>query len=147
MEEKNEEKEFKEQLEGIPKNKEFPLVKIEKVCIPHPYCITPKHLKYNKGMCLNIEEAEERSRLLNPNDSRKWAVCDICRIRERRGLQDKILSYKEHETQKTLFVEVEDNSREGLTKNKKIFKYLRRIKQICEKLGIQGFAFPQKKVV
>ncbi|MHB1764961.1 MAG: hypothetical protein ACYCS1_05425 [Gammaproteobacteria bacterium] len=132
-EEEQEEKKFAEELKQIPTNKKFPLVKIERIPLPHYYTITPKHLEYNGGrMYLNIEEVEKRSN--------GKAVCDRCRINYEHGKQPKILSYSEHEIAKTLFIQVEQNK--DLDKIKGLKEYLMKIKPISVKLGIQRFAFP-----
>lgn len=112
----------------------FSLLKIEKVSIPHPYCITPKHIAVaadDFGGMLGeaaIEAAE-----------RKGAVCDICRERARRD-GSRILTYGEHENNVTLFVKVPQNR--DLNAIEGLNKYLFDNKQTFVDAGIQGFAFP-----
>lgn len=112
---------------------------METIPVPHPYCITPKHLQYGGGMYLDVEGAERRSREAHPNDSRRWAVCDICRKRNRKT-GEPILSFSEHKS--ALLVEVND-PRE-LKDIPELKKYLLRIKAQAEKEGYAGFAFKQK---
>ena len=136
MEEDDEREKLKleQELNEIPKDKRFPLVKIEEIWIPHPYCITPKHLQFSEGMYLDIEGAERKSKEAYPNDSKKWAVCDECKKTK-----------SEHKKMKTLFIEVESNS--DLNAVEGLHEYLLKIKPVCEKLGIDGFAFPNQKQV
>ena len=112
----------------------FRLRKVENIYLPHPYCITPKHLEYADSIYLNettIARAEARG-----------AKCDICRRLFRAGKQNEILPLSKHEKQKTLFIEVVNN--QDLNKVRGLHKYLLRIKPLAETLGIQGFAFPAK---
>lgn len=50
------------QIPAPPPNVSFSLLKLEKICIPHPYCITPKHVEvaadYHSGY-LNEEAIED----------------------------------------------------------------------------------------
>ena len=109
------------------------LLKVEELFVPHPYMITPKHLEYSEGMYLDIEGAEK-----------KGAVCDICRVRQKK-FGEPILSYSEHKKENTLFIQVPQNK--DLNAVKGLHKYLLKIKPIAEKLGITGFAFPTKEGV
>lgn len=119
-------------MPGLP----FALQKIEDVILPHPYCITPKHLAYADSMYLDaaaIKRAETRG-----------AQCDICRQLVKRRQQSAVLAYSEHESQKTLFIAVNDNR--DLNAIDGLHDYLLQIKPVAESLGIQGFAFPMSKV-
>lgn len=123
---------FKEELKQIPEPSIecCKLSKIEKIVIPHPYMITPKHLEYSSSMYLNIEEAEK-----------KGAVCGICKkLNKKEGKP--ILTYDQHEQIKTLFIEVPHHD---LNKIEGLNEYLNIIKSICEEFGIKGFAFPISK--
>ena len=114
----------------VPEGRTFRVIKVEKVSMPHPYWITPKHVEvasnYHGGMLTErtIEDAEKRG-----------AGCDICRVN---GMT---LTYKEHENLVTLFVGVPQNrdlnSIEGLR------EYLLMVKGA--NVGIDGFAFPVVK--
>lgn len=129
-----EQNELLDKLPQPPKDANFKLVGIKEISLPHPYCITPKHLKYNEGMILDVESAERKSKEMNPRDSRRWAVCGICKE-----------PYSEHKKQMTLFIQVEDNSsREALNENEELRKYLVKLKPSLEKYGIDGIAFPNK---
>jgi len=62
---------------------------INTIGVPHPYCITPKHLEENDGMYLSkdsMREAEKRG-----------AACDICKKINRKDYSKPILSIDEHE--------------------------------------------------
>ena len=112
----------------------FKLVKVEDICLPHPYCITPKHLAYADSMYLNettIAGAETHG-----------AKCDICRQLVKQGKQNEVLPLSQHEKQKTLFIEVVDNR--NLNKVRGLHQYLLKIKPLAAAAGIQGFAFPKK---
>jgi len=113
---------------------------IDTIGVPHPYCITPKHLQYNPTMILDIAEAERRSKEAHPNDPRRWAVCEICRKLSKKTGKN-ILPYEEHK--RALLIEVND-PRE-LKDIPELQPYLLSIKEQCEKEGYAGFAFTQKK--
>lgn len=115
----------------LPEGAPFRLVKIEKVSMPHPYCITPKHVEvaadHFGGMLgeAAIAEAEKRG-----------AKCDICKQAVRRRKQDRILAYDEHETMLSLFVGVPHHDLNNIPG---LVAYLNAVKSAD--LGIQGFAF------
>ena len=114
-----------EKIKEYPKTDQFEV--IDTIGVPHPYCITPRHVAYvadhHCGMLGEhaIIEAEKNG-----------ARCDICKGK---------LSYKEHEI--ALLVEVSD-SRE-LKDIPELQEYLLSIKEQCEKHGFAGFAFKQKQ--
>ncbi|MCG3209249.1 MAG: hypothetical protein FOGNACKC_02870 [Anaerolineae bacterium] len=113
----------------------FRLLRVEDIGLPHPYCITPKHLAYADSMVLNeqaIRQAEQRG-----------AKCDICRKLCRCGKQAQVLSWAEHTPSKTLFIEVDDN--QDLNQVAGLTDYLLRIKSLAQTLGIEGFAFPNRQ--
>jgi hypothetical protein len=112
----------------------FALLKVEDVIIPHPYCITPKHLQYADSMMLD-EAALSRA-------EKRGATCDICKRLVRNGRQLEILTLQQHEKQKVLFIEVEDD--QNLSKLPDLHSYLIKVKLVAEQLGIQAFAFPRK---
>jgi hypothetical protein len=110
-------------LPPLPDGVHFRPVKVEALSMPHPYCITPKHLELCDSMYLNedtIRRAEERG-----------ARCGVS------GCQ---LSCDEHETSVTLFVEVPDNSAAGLNQEQGLLPWLNEVKDA--ELGLDGFAFP-----
>ncbi len=123
-------------LERIPKPEvaHIKLLKVDKVVTPHPYCITPKHLETGR-MYLDkdaIREAEEKY----------GAVCDICRARVRKGLQDGILTIDEHKQQTVLFLEIaKEEAKENLNDVAGLNKYLLKIKPVLTELKIDGVAF------
>lgn len=109
-----------DRLPPLPDGATFAPVKVERVSIPHPFVITPRHLT-GDSMYLN-EDTIERS----------GAPC---------GYPGCNLGVREHETLNSLFVEVENN--QDLNANTGLHAWLLAIKGI-EGLGIEGFAFPQK---
>ncbi len=118
-------------LKKYPKTKMFQVV--DTIGVPHPYCITPKHLS-GDGMYLDKEriiEAEEKY----------GAVCDICRkIQIQTGKE--IMDYEEHK--QALLIEV--TSEKELKDIPQLKKYLLKIKAQAEKDGFVGFAFKQNVV-
>lgn len=121
------------QIPPIPADSLFNLQKIDTVSLPHPYCITPKHIKIASdhfGGILDkaaIIEAEKRG-----------AACDICRT------SGTILSYDKHESLTTLFIEIPKEFQRDLNDCPGLHGYLFTNKGAMENLGIQGFAFPAK---
>lgn len=115
-----------EQIPKPPKNSSFYPTKIDTVILPHPYCITPKHIEYSNGILdeISIERAE-----------RMGARCGICV----KDFNNKILSYKEHESLVTLFIAVPQNKDLNLIEG--LHDYLLEIKEM--NLEIDGFAFPK----
>lgn len=118
-------KEKKEALAKYPKTDKFKI--IDTIAVPHPYCITPKHVAYASDHCGGmlgeraIRGAEEQG-----------ARCDICKGK---------LSYDEH--QRALLVEVTDDRE--LKDISELKSYLLTIKKQAEADGFAGFAFKQKK--
>lgn len=108
---------------------------IDTIGIPHPYCITPKHLEFNEGrMYLDVERAEQISKEKYPTNINKQAVCDICR---KDGKE--ILTFKEHK--QALVVECKTD----IQNNKELKTYLLKIKDLAIKNKFEGFAFLDKR--
>ncbi len=111
-------------LNKYPKTEKFKA--IDSIGVPHPYCLTPKHVAYasdhHSGMLTKhaIVESEKHG-----------ARCDICKGD---------LKYEEHE--QALLIEVGD-SRE-LKDIPELKDYLLSIKEQAEKDGFVGFAFKQR---
>ena len=125
---------IKKLIEKIPKPKagHIKLLKIEEIFVPHPYCITPRHLT---GESMYLDDQSIRDAEKNNN-----AACDICRKLVKQGRQEHIFLFDEHQQSLTLFIEVpkgELNSITGLN------EYLFKIKPVLLKLGIDGIAFKQ----
>jgi len=114
-----------EKLRDYPKTEKFEC--IDTIGVPHPYCITPKHVswasdKFNGMLNTNaIKDAEKHG-----------ARCDICKGK---------LKYEEHE--QAILVEVDDERE--LKDIPELKDYLLSIKERAEKDGFAGFAFKQKK--
>lgn len=113
-----------DKIKKYPESSKKSFKVIDTIGVPHPYCITPKHLKYSDGIYLDVEGAEK-----------KGAVCDICRERVNKGLQDKILTHDEHK--QALLI----NCKMSVKDNKELQEYLLSIKEQAEKDNFAGFAF------
>ena len=118
-------------LKKYGKSKNGNFLVIDTIGVPHPYCITPKHLKENDGMCLtkdSMREAEKRG-----------AVCDICKKINRKSGRP-ILTIDEHE--QALLVACSVDPKED--KGKELQEYLLSIKEMAVKDNFAGFAFLKK---
>jgi hypothetical protein len=121
-------------MDKIPKPEvgHIKIIEIDKIMVPHPYCITPRHLT-DESMYITrdtIRDAEKKH----------GAVCDHCRYLVKQGKQPRILTVDEHQDSFTLFLEVPKgdlNSIEGLK------EYLLKIKPILADLKIDGIGFKQ----
>jgi len=120
-----------DQIPAPPEGSSFSLVKIEKVSIPHPYCITPKHVAIASDQFCGMlgTEAIEAA-------ERQGAHC---------GMRGCNLRCDQHESSKTLFIRVPQNC--DLNAIPGLHAYLRSIQAKAAELGIEGFAFPTSNVV
>jgi len=119
-----------DKLKKYGKSKDGNFEVVDTIGVPHPYCITPKHVAIASGKFFGIlggnaiREAEEEG-----------AICDICKKLNRKNGSN-ILSYDEHKT--ALLVkckkELKDNKEE-------INQYLLSIKEMTIKDNFEGFAF------
>jgi hypothetical protein len=119
-------KEIFENLPPPPEGSVFKLVKLENVSIPHPYCITAKHVAWacdNHGGRLDAYALE--------NAEKAGAKCCTCHGE---------YPYTEHKINLTLFVAVPQNK--DLNAVVGLVPYLQSIKAQAEAAGIKGFAFP-----
>jgi hypothetical protein len=122
-----------DQIPAVPTDAVFRLLKVKEVAVPHPYGITPKHLEYSTGVYMNPEEAEK-----------KGAECFVCRENIKRGSQSRVLSYDEHKSTQTLFIEVPQNKDLNAVPGLASWLYEHKEAGVWERLGIDGFAFPAK---
>ena len=113
------------QLPEIDKDLDFKLDKIEKRALPHYYCITPEHLKYNDGIYLGKEQIERMEKYNN-------VKC---------GIKNCNVPYNEHKEVEILFIAVKDNK--DLNAISGLNDYLVKIKPILEENKIEGIAFPE----
>ena len=114
-----------EKLAMYPSTEKFKVV--DTISVPHPYCITPKHVIYaadkNNGL-LDVPAIERAEK--------EGAVCDTCK---RSG--EGILPYAEHK--QALVVQVTDER--ALKDIPELHTYLVEIKSRCEADGYVGFVF------
>ena len=116
--------EKEEKLKSYPKTEQFEV--IDTIGVPHPYCITSKHVAYAADHCHGMlnEEAIRKAEKV------KGAHCDVKNCN---------LSYNEHE-QALLVACYKD-----IQKNEELHRYLLKIKDEAEKNGYAGFAFLDKR--
>ena len=112
-----------------PAGAEFSLRGVEKLSVPHPYCITPGHVAI---------AADRFSGMLGTD-----AIAAAEKQGVRCGIKGCQLAYDKHETVVALLIEVPAN--DDLNKVAGLHKYLHGNKQVFVAAGIQGFAFPEKK--
>jgi hypothetical protein len=99
---------------------------VDTIGVPHPYCITPRHVSYAADYCSGllgksaIEGAE-----------RDGAHC---------GMRNCTLAFDQHEQALVIACKLPLNSESGKT-NAELFEYLQSIKDIAEKEHFAGFAF------
>ena len=128
-----------QQIPPPPPKSAFHLEKVTQIALPHPYCITPKHVAvaadHHCGILDSaaIEDAEQRG-----------ASCDTCKELVRKRRQDHILKHYEHENQVTLVVIIPKGIRD-LNAIPGLHAYLLSIKDLATALGVQGFAFPSRE--
>lgn len=114
-----------ERLAKYPKTAQFEVV--DTIGVPHPYCITPKHVGWASdhwGGRLGKEAIRD--------SEKNGARCDICKGK---------LSYDEHET--AILIEVRDNRE--LKAIPELKDFLLSIKEMTEKDKFVGWAFKQVK--
>ena len=119
------------ELPQPPAGSSFGLVEVKTVSMPHPYCITPKHVAYASDHYSGILSKDAIR-----DAERAGACCDICR-KSGNG----ILSIDEHSNPLTLFIRVPQNN--NLNALEGLHAYLYSNKAAFEKVGIEGFAFPK----
>ena len=117
-----------------PKVEHIKVLEVKKVLVPHPYCITPRHLT-GKSMYLDQEAIRDA-------EKNNGAVCDICKKLVRIGRQTRVFSVDEHSEEMTLFLEVPEGDLNAILGLK---EYLLQIKPILIELGVDGVAFQQVK--
>lgn len=93
--------------------------------VPHPYCITPKHVAYAADHCGGMlgEDAIRES-------EKHGARCDICKGK---------LKYEEHEQALVVGCKVDPKD-----KPVSLQEWLKAIAPIAEKNGYVGFAFTKE---
>ena len=113
-----------------PEGSAFEVEKATRVTLPHPYCITPKHVEvaadHHSGMLgeYAIEDAEKRG-----------AKC---------GMRGCLLPYSSHESQVMLVIVVKGRPKD-LNSVPGLHAYLLAVKDKAVELGVEGCAFPDRR--
>jgi hypothetical protein len=116
-------------LPQAPEGSVFTIEKVEKLSVPHPYCITPRHVAHaaDKFSGRLGDEAIKSA-------ERDGAHCDICKGK---------YPYEKHEAVNSLIIRVPQNK--DLNAVPGLHAWLLANKQAFIDAGIDGFAFPETK--
>lgn len=106
-----------EKLQKYPKTEHFEV--IDTIGVPHPFCITPKHIDAAQKYGGNLGEAAIKDLESNGRPSCGMRRCN--------------LMYEEHEQALLVRCNVKDNDLLGT--------YLKSIIEMCEQDGYAGFSF------
>ena len=106
---------------------------IDTIANPHPYCLTPKHVKEASDNFIGMMGKEA---ILSAE--KKGIFCYTCKEANRR-LGDPILKYEEHKHGLLVACYVDMNKTKKTKAECK--KYLLSVKEMCEKDGYAGFVF------
>jgi len=120
---------IEDKLKKYNKSKEGNFEVIDTIGVPHPYCLTPKHVAVASDEFFGMlgEEAIRKA-------EEEGAICDICKKINRKDGSN-ILSYDEHKT--ALLV----NCKKEIKDNEELHQYLLSIKEMAIKDNFEGFAF------
>jgi|ERR1035441_5437898 hypothetical protein len=118
------------ELPQPPSGSSFGLVEVKSVSMPHPYCITPKHVAYAADHCGGMLGTDA----IRAAEKTGAACCDIC-LKSGNG----ILGIDKHTTSLMLLIRVPQNK--DLNAVVGLHDYLFGNKAAFEKMGIEGFAF------
>jgi len=113
-------------------SKQGNFIPIDTIGVPHPYCITPKHLT-GDHMYLGAPEIREA-------EQKHGAVCDICRKQLNAGQIQKILTYDEHKQAILISCKKDLKNKDGKV-SKELHTFLLAIKELAQADGFEGFAF------
>jgi hypothetical protein len=116
------------ELPQPPDGSVFKLDRIDKLSVPHPYCLTPRHVAYAADQCSGMltEAAIEGA-------EKEGAKCGICKGKYK---------FSEHEVVNSLIITVPQSH--NLNAVPGLHTYLFENKQRFVDAGIDGFAFPTK---
>jgi len=110
---------------------------IDTIPIPHPYCITPRHIATASDKHSGILDADA----IRDAEKTNKAVCDICKHINKKDPSKPILSYDEH-GQALLLAVKSDKELKDIPELK---DYLLEIKPLLITDNFQGIAFKQIK--
>ena len=107
---------------------------IDTIPVPHPYCITPRHVAVASDQYSGIlgDAAIEGA-------EKQGAKCDICRERNKRH-GDPVLSFKDHKTALLVGCKAELKGNDGKV-NEELHEWLLSIKDEATRHDYAGFAF------
>jgi hypothetical protein len=136
-----------ELLEALNKTVDQSIIRFDSITTinhkPHPYCIGPKHLKYNDSMYLGRNQIEKMERehgpmcemyTNNPNakDSTKY------NNKKSKDCQYKCnLNYEEHTSNKVIAIKC----LKDISKEDNFSLNISELQEAISKLGIDGFVF------
>lgn len=112
------------EIPAPPDDAVFSIVKLERVSMPHAYCITSRHV---------VEASDNFGGRLTER-----AIETIERKGGHCGMKGCRLPYSQHKSPLTLFIKVPQNK--DLNAVPGLHAYLLKVKELG--LGIEGFAFP-----
>ena len=121
-----------DKLKAYGQSKQGNFKVVDTIGVPHPYCITPKHLQLNEGIYIGTDSIRE--------SEKRGAVCDICKKRNRK-FNEPILTIDEHK--QALLVECSKDPKAG-ENGKELKAYLVSNKARAIRDNYEGFAFMRK---
>ena len=126
----SEESKRNEKVVKYGESKKGNFVAWDTIGVPHPYCITPKHLT---GEHMYLGEAE-----IKEAEEKHGAKCDICARAVRERKQDKILSFKEHEQALLIKCMVDVSKKEHKEEQEELNQFAKGLISELEKDKIAG---------
>jgi hypothetical protein len=114
-----------DKVKAWPKSEHGNFYAVDTIGVPHPYCITAKHVEIAADHFSGIlgEDTIQRAEKMG-------AKCGICKGK---------LSWKEHE--QAALIQCEQPLEQGDKINPELQAYLLALKPLAEEAGLAGFAF------
>ena len=119
---------------GISRNKNFEI--IDTIGVPHPYCLTPKHVAHASDKFNGMLGKEAIA-----SAEKEGIYCYTCREINRK-FGDPILKADQHEHSLLVACYKDMNESKKLKNEMKV--YLLSVKEMCEKDGYAGITFLKK---
>lgn len=111
---------------GASSKRNFEIIDI--IGVPHPYCITSKHLQYNTSMYLGKEQIEDMEKT-------HGKMCGVFGCN---------LLYNEHKQALLVSCKADLKDKDGNI-NKELHKYLLKCKPLAVEHKFEGFAFLDRR--